>query len=71
MLESQARRMTSTVACIADYCRLADHLPRGHDGGKKLGYSYSSLFLVQSLRQIVLDSHLTDGVELAFQPAPG
>jgi hypothetical protein len=50
---------------------LADHLPRGHDGGKKLGYSYSSLFLVQSLRQIVLDSHLTDGVELAFQPAPG
>jgi hypothetical protein len=28
-------------------------------------------FLVQLLRQIVLDSHLTDGVELAFQPAPG
>jgi hypothetical protein len=38
---------------------------------EKNGLQLLLFVLVQLLREIVFDTHLTDGVELAFQPAPG
>jgi hypothetical protein len=38
---------------------------------EKTGLQLLLLVLVQLLPQTVLDSHLTDGVESAFQPTPG